>query len=198
MTDLAADGPVLLSPTEARSLTDQIRRTLEDVWELVRRAYASRAWEALDYVSWDAYCTAEFGEVRSTKIGRDERSGVVASMRKVGMSNRAISSATGLSEPTVRRSGASSDAPVAITGTDGKHYTVNGLPIGVAAGAPANSPGKRSGKNSPELTEQAQRAVNMLEGVLMGLQEMPLDGWPLDERRKLAAVVRKIAKITAL
>ena len=41
------------------------------------------------------------------------------------MSNRAIATATGSSEPTIRRveSGASNDAPREVTGVDGKIYT---------------------------------------------------------------------------
>jgi hypothetical protein len=40
-------------------------------------------------------------------------------------SNRAIAEETGLSEPTVRRARASSDAPETVTGKDGKQYPAN-------------------------------------------------------------------------
>ncbi|OKI14184.1 helix-turn-helix domain-containing protein [Streptomyces sp. CB03911] len=56
------------------------------------------------------------------RLPREERQEIVASLRESGLSARAISAATGVSEPTVRRdlAGASNDAPV--TGRDGKTY----------------------------------------------------------------------------
>ncbi|MEU9323257.1 hypothetical protein AB0D91_05495 [Streptomyces canus] len=108
---------------EARALTDRIKIAAEGTWQLIREAYISRTWAVLGYDTWDAYCTAEFGETR-LRLPREERQEVVASLRDSGLSARAISAATGVSEPTVRRdlAGASFDAPV--IGRDGKTYTV--------------------------------------------------------------------------
>lgn len=135
-----------LDQVAARRLTDKIKVGVEGVWHLIEEAYTSRAWAALGYSSWDDYCTREFGTSR-LRLPREDRPEVVASLRESGLSLRAIASATGYSEPTVRRSlaGASNDAPAphaaeaedaeesaprandpvsaeTITGTDGKTY----------------------------------------------------------------------------
>jgi phage N-6-adenine-methyltransferase len=124
-----------LTADDARALTDEIRTGLAATWEtvqLVQRAYLERAWEALDYVSWDAYCDAEFQQ--RLQLPRDERSAVVAALRSVGMSTRAISSATGLSKGTVGNELAPAqnwapddednddESPAPIIGLDGKRY----------------------------------------------------------------------------
>lgn len=49
-----------------------------------------------------ADCTREFGTSR-LRLPREERAEVVASLRESGLSQRAIASATGLSQDTVRR-----------------------------------------------------------------------------------------------
>ena len=112
-----------ITAIHARELTDRIKVGVEAIWELVKQAYQSRAWAALGYDSWDDYCTREFGTSR-IRLPREERQEVVSSMREIGMSNRAIATATGTSESTVRRiPRASNDAPAPVTGTDGKTYT---------------------------------------------------------------------------
>lgn len=118
------DSPLIrVSSVDARELTDRIRVGVEAVWELVKQAYVSRAWSVLGYDSWDDYCTREFGNSR-LRLPREERSEVVASMREIGMSTRAIAAATGVSDITVRRelAGATNVAPEPVTGVDGKTY----------------------------------------------------------------------------
>lgn len=110
---------------EARTLTDRIKIAVEGTWQLIREAYTSRTWAVLGYDSWDAYCTAEFGDTR-LKLPREERQEVVASLRDSGLSVRAIASATGVARNTVRedlRDVGQFDPP-AIQGSDGKTYTV--------------------------------------------------------------------------
>ncbi|WP_280265247.1 hypothetical protein [Nocardia wallacei] len=116
--------PTQLSPADARDLTDRIRVGAEAVWELVKQAYVSRAWSILGYDSWDDYCTREFGNSR-LQLPRENRSEVVASMREIGMSTRAITAATGLGKGTVQRElepGGPIGAPESVTGLDGKTY----------------------------------------------------------------------------
>lgn len=91
-----------LNAADARALTDRIKVGVEAVWELIKQAYTERAWDALGYSSWDDYCTREFGTSR-LRLPREERAEVVASLRESGLSQRAIASATGLSQDTVRR-----------------------------------------------------------------------------------------------
>lgn len=106
----------------ARRLTDRIKVAMEGTWQLIQEAYLTRAWSSLGYVSWDAYCAAEFPSAK-LRLPREERQEVVASMRESGMSLRAISSATGVSPATAMRDARVSDeTPSEVTGVDGKTY----------------------------------------------------------------------------
>lgn len=116
-----------ISPASARELTDRIKVGVDAIWELIKQAYTSRAWSVLGYSSWDDYCTREFGTSR-IRLPREERQEVVASMREIGMSTRAIASATGTSHQTVANSlnaGVKNltPEPAPVTGTDGKTYS---------------------------------------------------------------------------
>lgn len=114
----------LALPTQeqARALTDRIKVAVEGTWLLIQEAYTSRAWAALGYGTWDAYCNAEFGTAR-LRLPREERQEVVASLRESGMSLRAISAATGVSPATAMRDARVSDeTPAEILGTDGNTY----------------------------------------------------------------------------
>ena len=141
---------VELSASQARELTDRIKVGVEAIWELVKQAFQSRAWAALGYDSWDDYCTREFGTSR-IRLPREERQEVVASMREIGMSTRAIAAATGTSKGTVDRTlaGAPNGAPEPqpVTGTDGKTYTPKPRPE--PAPAPGFNPGDLEELNTP-------------------------------------------------
>ncbi|MEG8184273.1 hypothetical protein GZH49_38105 [Nocardia terpenica] len=114
-----------LTTQGARELTDRIKSHVEQAWELIKQAYTARAWIPLGYGSWDDYCAAEFDRAR-IRVPREERAEIVASLREIGMSTRAIAVATGISQPTVRRdladSGESFDSPDVVAGKDGKTY----------------------------------------------------------------------------
>lgn len=142
---------VELSASQARELTDRIKVGVEAIWELVKQAFQSRAWAALGYDSWDDYCTREFGTSR-IRLPREERQEVVASMREIGMSTRAIAAATGTSKGTVDRAlaGAPNGAPEPqpVTGTDGKTYTPKPRPE--PAPAPGFNPGDLEELNNNE------------------------------------------------
>lgn len=116
-----------LTRDEAVLLTNQIQKAITIAWDLIVRAYHGRAWEALGYESWDAYCTGEFGHSRLS-LPAETRRERVRSLREQGLSTRAIASATGVTDRTVRndldRSGADFSAP-AVVGTDGKTYSAN-------------------------------------------------------------------------
>ena len=116
----------VLSENEARELTAEIYGHLDTAWNLIIQAYQGRAWEVMGYASWDAYCKTEFNGAR-LRLPREERQEVVGSLREAGLSTRAIASATGQSEGTVRNdirdgAGAQNYAPD-VTGLDGKTYT---------------------------------------------------------------------------
>ena len=114
---------LVISAQDARSLTDKIKAGTAALWELIKEAYVSRAWASLGYASWDDYCTQEFGTSR-IRLPREERREVVSSMREIGMSVRAIASATGTNRETIRQevSGDRKLSPAPVTGTDGKTY----------------------------------------------------------------------------
>ncbi|MFB8001537.1 hypothetical protein [Nocardia sp. NPDC056000] len=125
--DVAAEVPLpdsALTAEAARELTDQIQQHVSDAWTLIERAYLARAWVALQYASWDEYCAKEFDRAR-IGIPREERSEVVASLRVIGMSTRAIAAATGLSKGTVQNTlaeGGQNCPPDSVVGLDGKQY----------------------------------------------------------------------------
>ncbi|MFE0039396.1 hypothetical protein [Streptomyces sp. NPDC059015] len=117
----------LPSHDEARALTDRIKIAVEGTWQLIREAYTSRTWAVLGYDTWDAYCTAEFGETR-LRLPREERQEVVASLRDSGLSVRAIASATGMGYGTVTRDLAATDpggSVAPIKGVNGKTYSAS-------------------------------------------------------------------------
>jgi protein gp37 len=125
MTDIA-----IPSADQARTLTDRIKVAVEGTWQMIREAYTSRAWAALGYESWDAYCAAEFGTSRLA-LPREERREVVASLAESGLSVRAIAAVTATPRETVRRdlagdpfpTGGGSPARPPVQGIDGKTYT---------------------------------------------------------------------------
>lgn len=92
-----------LDANAARRLTDQIRMVTEAMWQSVVKAWEGRVWLALGYGSWDEYCSQEFGTSRIA-LPREERDGVVMSLHTMGMSTRAIASATGVSKGSVSAS----------------------------------------------------------------------------------------------
>lgn len=127
MTDIA-----IPTADQARALTDRIKVAVEGTWQMIREAYVTRAWAALGYDTWDAYCAAEFGTSRLA-LPREERREVVASLAESGLSVRAIASVTGDSHMTVQRDlnagvtpareSVTPAAPRTVQGIDGKTYT---------------------------------------------------------------------------
>lgn len=113
----------VMSTETARDLTDQIKVGVEAIWDLIKQAYTERAWSALGYDSWDAYCTSEFGASR-LRLPREERSEVVSSLRECGLSVRAIAAATGLGQGTIHRELPSvpNGTVEPVTGVNGKTY----------------------------------------------------------------------------
>lgn len=92
------------SPTPAAERAERIRsgfRTLADWQQDVIDAYRERDWLTLGYPTWDAYLDGEFGETR-VLVPREQRRQIVADMREVGMSTRAIGAALGVSVGTVQ------------------------------------------------------------------------------------------------
>jgi hypothetical protein len=55
----------VLGPSEARRLTDEVKRDAEELWRKLVELYNGGAHTALGYSSWQAYCETEFGFGRS-------------------------------------------------------------------------------------------------------------------------------------
>lgn len=53
--------PAQLSKAEARSLTDRIKTSVEDIRKLVAKAHDGKAWKPLGYSTWEDYVKSEFG-----------------------------------------------------------------------------------------------------------------------------------------
>ena len=51
----------VLGPSEARRLTNEVKRDAETLWQKLVELYEAGAHAALNYPSWHEYCTAEFG-----------------------------------------------------------------------------------------------------------------------------------------
>lgn len=88
------------TPEEARQLTDRLRSAVAVAWDLVAEAYTSKAWAALGYETWDAYCLEEFGATH-LRLPAEERTEVVRSLHAQGLTIRAIAAATGSSVGSV-------------------------------------------------------------------------------------------------
>jgi hypothetical protein len=148
---------IIASKREAEDRAERIRTALSVSWDLIKDAWKAFDWQALGYASWDAYCDGEFGTSR-IRLPREERREVVSSMREIGMSTRAIASATGMSPRTAARevaagvpNGTADTEPV--TGTDGKTYTQPERPR-----ATAMSQGDLDALNTPPATSPAEPA----------------------------------------
>ncbi|MCA1570810.1 MAG: hypothetical protein LC798_10935 [Chloroflexi bacterium] len=119
------------TPEQARARADRIRGNLTAAYVDVTDAWRHRDDLALGYESWDAYCAGEFTEGRMVRLDREQRREIVAAMRSEGLSTRAIGSALGICDATVRRDtpGASPDAPGSVVGLDGKTYAPRQEPV---------------------------------------------------------------------
>lgn len=119
------NSSVDLSADEAIDLTGRIREKVGEVWPLIVEAFERRAWIALGLPSWADYCTAHLrGMVPA--LDRGERQSKVAELRDAGFSTRAIGSALGVADQTVRADLALvrdfTQQPAAVVGVDGKAY----------------------------------------------------------------------------
>lgn len=164
-TVVGAEIVEALNEDAARRLTDLIRTGMDDLWDLIIRAWNGRAWVALGYPNWDTYCDSEFHPGR-LRLPREQRRDVVVSMREAGMSIRAISAGTGISDQTVQRdlsvvnhytSDVTSDVtpppPSMITGTDGKRHPARKTPEQVAAAAEKRAASAKKKAATPPAAE---------------------------------------------
>lgn len=120
---------VELSPStvdEARARSERIKAGLVlyvHTREAIAEAWARRDWKVLGYDNWDAYLKGEFGDELRRLTG-DERREAVEEFRRAGMPTRAIASAVGAGQSTVRddlaQLSGSTQLPKKVKGLDGK------------------------------------------------------------------------------
>lgn len=93
-----------------------------DVPKIIARIHATKAWLMIGYDNWDDLCIEQFGGW-VPNLGIEDRREVVSELTEAGLSTRAIGSALGVDDRTVRRDqGAANAAPVPVQGLDGKTY----------------------------------------------------------------------------
>jgi hypothetical protein len=78
----------VLGPSEARRLTDEIKRDAESLWRRLVELYEGGAHTALGYSSWQTYCEAEFGFGRSQSYRLLEAGRVAELVPHGGMNER--------------------------------------------------------------------------------------------------------------
>lgn len=120
---------------DAVARSERIRagiRSLAELQQDITDAYHARDWATLGYDTWDSYVTGEFGGTLP-RLDRQERRELTVNLRAEGLSTRAIASAAGADDKTVRNdlrdAGAECSAPaddVPIIGQDGKTYNIRG------------------------------------------------------------------------
>lgn len=97
--DAPAEQPAM-GREDAKELTEEIRKSANKLWNLIARAYTGKAWLAMGYESWDAYCEAEFPDGRPW-LPRDKRREVAQSLKDAGYSVRDIAAVTNTPKSTI-------------------------------------------------------------------------------------------------
>jgi hypothetical protein len=115
----------------ARLLVDRVNANVETVHGDLIELWSGQGWLDLGYPSWAELCSAQgWPEVIGQLMARSSQRDLEMSMAEAGMSDRAISQATGLPRTTVQRDTeqvAQNGPPV--LGLDGKTYTRSGIEV---------------------------------------------------------------------
>jgi hypothetical protein len=153
-----------IEEVDAKELT--IKTALGVAAEEMTALWRGRAWEVKGYSTWTEYLKGSGLTVAWADAST--RQGIVADLRKEGMSTRAIADAVGADDKTVRndlKSGAEYSAPAApITGLDGKTYQPT----------QPKPPADLSEKAATAI--QARMFVRSVEAALVGLLSNPVHG----------------------
>ncbi|MEU4592905.1 hypothetical protein [Micromonospora aurantiaca (nom. illeg.)] len=110
----------------ARERAERIRAGIHNYLETLAEialAWERRDWQVLEYADWQAYVDGEFGADR-LKLPTEHRQKAVAELRLAGMSTRAIGTALGVGQSTVRddlrQLSGTTQLPDKVRGTDGR------------------------------------------------------------------------------
>lgn len=144
MTTRVEKAPTILTRTRARRLTARIRDALVLADDLLVQAWEGRAWEALDYESWAAYCEAELPQLRTIKaLPPDERANTWADMVRAGLSMGAVAEGSGVGKATISRALSGKELPVTATGLDGKVRSTRRATVPSRNSSPAPQPAEQ-------------------------------------------------------
>ena len=193
-----------LDAAAARALTDRIRGSLVAAHDGLVAAFQGRAWTALDYPSWDAYCAAEFAAARMVRLDREQRREIVAELRAAGMSTRAIASGLGAPQRTIaddvaRLSETAQSAPRTVTSLDGHRRPATRPPREIVrqAQAPREEETRLVRRIDPTVTAGRDRAVLKVAGDIAleasRLAQRSVDLWGHDALAGTSAEVRAAA-----
>ena len=186
-----------LSEVEAQQITSRIRAWVKSYpTEDVARAYAGRIWISLGYESWSEYCDCELDGFRLPS--RIERPDVVSELADAGMSQRAISEATGADRKTIRKDLAEvgESGPPArdskVTGMDGKQYTKPRPKPAIPDEAPGIDDAPPAAPKSNWLDAEEQRAHNeadIINGIAGCLTPERIATYTVQARTKVIRVL---------
>jgi hypothetical protein len=189
-----------MNADEARAITEAIKGAVEQVFELIKDAYNRRAWLALGYRTWDTWCAKEF-RTAPLMVPREERPEMVRSMRQAGLSQRAIASATGVSQKTVDRdldateSNDSVEMPDKVTGLDGKKRPAQQPKPDVPQ--PKPTPKEPDSGPAPTPKPDAPKPKPKGQATVEANDELPRIDWtsiPVTSQKKINAIVRRLWK----
>lgn len=187
----------------ARARAGRIRDGIHhylDTLSTITEAWRERDWEALGYVSWDAYVDSEFGAER-LRLPAEHRRKAIEELRLAGMSQRAIASAVGANRETVIKDIRESQVvgnqpPGEVTGTDGKTYpAARPAPeFTTPPELPVSSPPQAEPEQAPLVAAMRTAIEDAAERATERERERP-PKWDPEERRRHEEEVRRIQDI---
>ncbi|CAN1485984.1 hypothetical protein MCEMAEM6B_00048 [Mycobacteriaceae bacterium] len=165
-----------------RLMAATVRDNLTKIADLVAEAKSGQLHIALGFSSWTAYLADAIGS--QIELSTDSRRAVVELLAGEGMSNRAIATAVGVTEGTVRNDKVRSDyAPFqvdninlknsAVTGLDGKTYKNPGSASNPPSESESNPPSKQRPRRP--LPDAWSAAVQDLARVVERLDRLAVD-----------------------
>lgn len=184
----------MMSKTEARTLTDEIRADAEDLYRKILRAFEGEAHTALGYASWEDYRAAEFPVLR--QVERAERHDLAVEMTAAGMFAHEVADALGVSERTVKGDLARAKLPEqdpqpeSLSGTVWVPLPDNAQPPGVRTRDP--EPLTDAEWTKKQIQKQIAKMVDDLD-FMTSYAHRPDEG--LDYRKILQGLKDKIDKI---
>ena len=156
-------APVVLTATGARRLTDRLVTTLTEAHEVLIDLWVGRAWEALEYPNWEAYCKAELGDMLMVKLPPTQRREAAERMKAAGMSYRKIAAPFGVSPASIHADLAPPKPAKSVQKLNAHDAGVGSQPVNPAGAVGTSSvlPAPRSGYRAAVALVAAQGAYGL-------------------------------------